>query len=282
MYDTWELDAPGIEHGDRFGSSVAIEGNTALVGAPNANAARSGAAYIFTYDGSSWGGSGIELNATDPGTTDRFGTTVALNGDCAFVGVPYDNHQGSSAGSIYIFSRNMAGDWDTSGVRLIPSEVDSSDRFGYSIASKGDYTLVGAPGGSEATYVLKRDDSVSDPCKWDIHQKLLSKDHETNDDFGLSVSLSDDASIALVGAPYNDDDGSNSGSAYVFRLQDDGFFDEGFKLTAYDAARNDRFGGAVSLAGRYGVIGAADAEIGSADGNSGSAFFFPLDNVPTP
>ena len=103
---------------------------------------------------------------------------------------------------------------------------------------------------------------------WSELQKLTASDGAGDDQFGYSVSI--DGDTAVIGARYDDDNGSNSGSAYVY-VRSNGVWSELQKLTASDGAAEDQFGYSVSIDGDTAVIGAyAD------DSSSGSAYVFPL------
>ena len=103
--------------------------------------------------------------------------------------------------------------------------------------------------------------------------KLTASDGAASDYFGGSVSVSGD--YAVIGADWDDDNGNNSGSAYVFERDGAGNWSEVQKLTASDGAAGDEFGWSVSISGDYLVIGAyADDDNGS---SSGSAYVFERD-----
>ena len=98
--------------------------------------------------------------------------------------------------------------------------------------------------------------------------KLTAADAGGADNFGWSVAI--DGATVVVGSPYDDDGGSASGSAYVFRTSDGGAtYDQVTKLTAADAAASDKFGISVAIAGDTVVVGARGD-----DGNTGSAYVF--------
>ncbi|MFC2084703.1 FG-GAP repeat protein, partial [Bacteroidota bacterium] len=104
--------------------------------------------------------------------------------------------------------------------------------------------------------------------------KLIASDGAENDYFGWSVSISGDR--AIIGALWNDDAGSNSGSAYIFSFDGTSWSEEA-KLTASDAAANDEFGCSVSISGDRAIIGAKrNSDAGS---NSGSAYIFSFDGT---
>lgn len=212
-------DAAGI---DDFGSSVALDGDTALVGAPtqNGNDTNSGAAYLFRWDGSNWTEI-AKLLASDGASFDDFGMTVALDDDTALIGAPANDDNGSNSGSAYLF-RWDGGAWAEQ-AKLLPSDGASGDLFGGSVALNGDTALVGA---------VRNDDNGSaylflwNGGAWVEQTKLLASDGASLDLFGGAVAL--DGDRALIGARGNDDNGSNSGSAYLFELYPAGYDWQGF------------------------------------------------------
>ena len=202
---------------DQFGSAVSISGNVALVGAygDNVNGTYSGSAYIFRWDGESW----VEedkLLATDSAANDWFGSSVSISGDVALVGALWHDDNGIiDAGAAYIFRWN--GSIWVEEDKLLASDGALDDRFGSSVSIRGDVALVGAYGDDDnstnagAAYVFRWDGE-----RWVEEDKLLASDGSGNDYFGSSVSISGD--VALVGAYLDDDNGGDSGSAYLFKI----------------------------------------------------------------
>ena len=193
---------------DLFGSSVAISGNYAIVGAYNNDDGgnNSGSAYIFNVS------TGTELHklvASDAAANDYFGYSVAISGNYAIVGAYGNDDGGTDSGSAYIFNVSTG----TQLQKLLASDAAASDNFGYSVAISGNYAIVGAQynddGGanSGSAYIF----NVSTGTQL---QKLLASDAAAVDNFGYSVAIS--GNYAIVGAPYNDDGGNDSGSAYIF------------------------------------------------------------------
>jgi hypothetical protein len=209
-----------------------------------------------------------KLLASDADDNDQFGISVSISGDYAIVGAPNDNDKGTDSGSAYIFW------WDgTSWVqqaKLLASDGDAIDFFGYSVSISGDYSIVGAGGDDDkgnwsgSAYIFKREGAA-----WVQQAKLLASDGAAGDEFGISVSISGDH--AIVGAYEDDDKGTDSGSAYIFK-RDGETWSQQQKLLASDGAVEDYFGVAVSICDDLAIIGA----IGDDDkGNySGSAYIF--------
>lgn len=154
-------------------------------------------------------------------------------------------------------------------VKLTASDAATDDEFGHSVSISDDYAIVGAARDdnfSGSTYIFYRNQGGSN--NWGQQKKLTASDAEAYDYFGNSVSTNGD--YAIVGASYNDDDGYNSGSAYIFYRNKDGENNWGQqkKLTASDATAEDYFGH-VSISGDHVIIGAL-----SGGNNTGSAYSF--------
>jgi len=265
---------------DRFGLSVDMDGNLAIIGSYGDDdiASNSGAAYIFERIGGTWIPL-AKLKASDPEATDRFGVAVAIDGDTALVGAYLESPLAvSDAGSAYIFYRDEGGTdkWGEK-KKLFASDKGEFDYFGSAVALDGDTALVGAykdntTAGNDAgsAYIFYRDKDGAD--NWGEQKKLVASDAAGSDVFGISVALHGD--IALVGADSDDDAGSGSGSAYFFYRDWGGTDDWGQKkkVTSGDAAAGDRFGIAVAINGDTALIGAYHD--GDAGANSGSAYIF--------
>jgi hypothetical protein len=246
--------------GDEFGKSVSISGNVALVGAENDDdkGSKSGSAYVFRWNGSSW----VEeqkLLASDGSEEDEFGASVSISGDVALVGA-VDEGSNSQEGSAYVYRWNGSS-W-VEEQKLLASDGAVGNVFGARVSISGNVALVGAaedeqfPFGTGSAYVYRWNGS-----SWVEEQKLLASDGASRDRFGLAVSISGD--VALVGAVTDDDKGSDSGSAYVFRWSDTSWVEEQ-KLLASDGAAGDEFGKSVSISGNVALVGTGDEETGSA------------------
>ena len=131
---------------DKFGYSVALSGETALVGAPNhatKGLENAGAAYVFTRSGGSWPQQAQKI-AGDIATGDQFGFSVALFGETALVGAKFHDTAGKvGAGAAYVFSRS-GGSW-TEQAQLFGWDGAAGDDFGFSVALSGGTALIGAP-----------------------------------------------------------------------------------------------------------------------------------------
>ena len=230
--DNWgqvkKLTASDGTSGDRFGTSVAISGDTAVVGAifEDGGAGNpiltAGAAYVFQRDedGTDNWGEVKKLTASNAGAEDRFGISVAINGDTAVVGAHFEDTGGSDAGAAYVFERDEDGTDNWGEVKLITaSDAAGGDEFGFSVAVSGDNAVVGAfrddhssltaPG---SAYVFQRNLGGAD--NWGQGHKLTASDAGAIDEFGTSVAVSGDTAVA--GAPNEDGAFLNTGAFYVF------------------------------------------------------------------
>lgn len=192
-----------------------------------------------------------KLLALDGAAEDTFGESVSISGDYAIVGAMLDNDDGTWSGSAYIFKRDGTN-WIQQ-AKLLASDGTEYNQFGCSVSIDGDYVIIGAQSadGDGAAYIFKRDGTT-----WTQQAKLLASDGASNDTFGHSVLISGD--YAIVGAYGDQDNGSYTGSAYVFEKPIDGWVDanETVKLTASDASAWSCFGCSVSINENYAVVGA--------------------------
>ncbi|MGB1037362.1 MAG: hypothetical protein ACPGYY_01865, partial [Bacteroidia bacterium] len=257
---------------DRFGYSVSISGDYAIVGAyqDDDNGTNSGSAYIFIRNGNSWSQQ-AKLTASDGAANDQFGWGVSIDGDYAIVGASSDDDAGAESGSAYIFVRNGTS-WSQQ-AKLTASDGAAGDRFGRGVSIDGDYAVVGAyqdddnGTNSGSAYVFNRSGT-----SWSQQAKLTPSDGAANDFFGNSESVSISGDYVVVGAYLDDDKGSNSGSAYIFNRSGTSWSQQA-KLTASDGSANDQFGISVSISGDDVIVG---AYIGSSSGvtSCGSAYIF--------
>ncbi len=258
---------------DYFGASVSISGDFAIVGAPfdNDNGVRSGSAYIFKWDGTSWSQQ-QKLLASDGNANDWFGGSVSINGDLAIVAAHGDEDNGIYSGSAYIFKADGTS-WIEQ-AKLLASDGAAYDCFGHSVSISGDFAIVGVDSDDNnglvdcgSVYIFTPNDI--DPNNWDQQVKLLASDSAAGDYFGLSVSIN--GNFAIAGAPWEDDNGVRAGSAYIFKADGTSWIQQQ-KLLASDGAAHDNFGISVSISGDFAIVGAYHDDD---DGySSGSAYIF--------
>lgn len=260
---------------DRFGNSVAISGDTIVVGAEYDDdyGPGSGSAYVFSYDGTEWSQQD-KLLASDGDIHDRFGYSVDISGDIIVVGAPADdNENGAQAGAAYVFMRT-GSNWHQQ-QKLRASDGEAGDFFGTSVSINGGFIVVGAKydddngNNSGSAYVFVRDIN-----NWMEVQKLLASDGGEDDLFGISVTNTIDTIV--VGAEGDDDNGSNAGAAYVFARNGTDWTEED-KLLAGDGAVGDLFGRSAAISGDTVVVGAENDNDNGV--NSGSAYVFSYDGT---
>ena len=264
-----------------FGTSVAFDGDRALVGAPGglgANGDFAGAAYVFEPDGRGGWTETAKLTASDGAEGDGFGDAVALAGDRALVGASRDDEAGiDAAGSAYLFERDGRGGW-TEAAKLTASDGGDSDLFGASVALTDERALVGAFRNSNDAGILAGAAYVFEPDgqdRWVETAKLTASDGARFDTFGTAVALAGDRAIA--GAPgAADGSGVETGAAYVFDTDERGGWTETAKLTASDGEAPDSFGRVVAIAADRVLIGAEGDWNERGDG-AGAAYLFELD-----
>ena len=227
--------APDAAAGDQFGHGLAIsgDGTKVIVGAhaETTGGSWSGAAYIFTYSGSSWD-AGTKIVASDAQVEDNFGYDVSINSDGTkvIVGALYEDTGGSNAGAAYIFVYNGSS-WDT-GTKIMAPDPEVDDVFGNGVymSSDGTKVIVGADaedGGSGSplnaagtAYIFTYSGS-----SWDTGTKIMAPDAEAGDRFGRFVAMNSDGTKVIVGATEEGTGGSSAGAVYVFDYQATALFD---------------------------------------------------------
>ena len=325
---TWSqqayLKASNTDASDRFGESVAVSGDTVVVGArgerssatgvngdQSDNSAQfAGAAYVFTRSGAAWSQQAY-LKASNTDQLDQFGGSVAVSGDTVVIGArsessnatgvnggaaaEADNSAGS-AGAAYVFTRSGAT-WSQQAY-LKASNTDAVDQFGWSVAVSGDTVVVGArsessnatgvnggaaaeadnsAGSAGAAYVFTRSGAT-----WSQQAYLKASNTDAVDQFGWSVAVSGDT--VVVGAPFEksnatgvnggaaaeaDNSAQFAGAAFVFTRSSTAWSQQAY-VKASNTDADDYFGWSVAVSGDTVVVG-ADLEDSSATGVNGGA-----------
>lgn len=320
---------------DHFGGTVAISGDTIVVGAyaeasnavgVNGNQANNsspfaGAAYVFVRHGTTWTQQAY-LKASNTHFGDRFGTAVAVSGDTIVVGAQYEQSKAEGvngdqsddslayAGAAYVFTRVL--DVWSQQAYLKASNTDAYDRFGWAVAVDGDTIVVAAPNerssatgvdgnqldestpGAGAVYVFDRTGTT-----WSQQAYLKASNTGALDAFGHALDVSKNALV--VGAAWemsaatgvngdqNDDSTNQAGAAYAFVRTGTGWSQLAY-LKASNTTWGDYFGTDVAVAGDAVAVGASSEDgdavgvngIGSTSGASGSgaAYLFDLGQTP--
>lgn len=250
---------------DKFGVSVSIFGDTAVVGAPDEGGM--GAAYVFTRSAGTWT-ERATLVAPVRVEGGKFGYEVAIDGDTVVVGAPQIDENVPGPGAAHVFVGS--GDTWLLQATLTASDAQLGDAFGIDVAVSGDTVVagaakddVGAAADQGSAYVFTRSGDV-----WS-EQKLTARDGAGGDEFGDSVAVSGDS--VVVGAWAHDVGlGIGQGSAHVF-TRSGSTWTEQAKLTAGDGAAGDGFGQSVAISHDMVVVGT------TADDLQGSAYVFERD-----
>ena len=294
----------------RFGASVAVDGDTAVIGAPAAdgNAQASGAAYVFSFDGSVWQQQ-AKLVAANGVALGNFGRAVAMDGDVIVVG---------AGGAAYIFRYDVAATQWVEEAKL-ERPTGGLGRFGWAVAVSGERILVGAPypTGSTKGYVyffhhvgngvweleksfntmsstlgdhygvaLDMEDNLAvvgapgwgqvyvyehDGVNWQQGGEVRDPSWGSNRAFGQAVALY--ADVLLIGTPADPEQGNNAGATYVYRRTTGGWVQQTKLIPPY-AAVGARFGWSVDTYGDIILIGAPQSDSQQDIEKSGAAFVF--------
>ncbi len=238
--ETGKLLSNDIAAGDYFGETLAMDGNTLVVGARQDNSA-SGAAYVFD---STTGLQLFKLLPNDPSFGKTFGLSVAISGNTIIIGAPRDGENGLGAGAAYLFDVTTG----LQTAKLFPNDAAAGDFFGWTVVIEGNTALIGSRFGtgntpqSGAAYVFDLSTGMQTA-------KLFSDDGAPFDQFSWAMAF--DGDTAIFGAYGDDDFFFASGSAYVFDLSTG---TQLFKLRAPDPDDTDQFGITVAISGTTAVI----------------------------
>lgn len=273
--DVWrehaKLVAPDGAPEHNFGHSVAISGDTVLVGAPQAGP---GAVYAFTLGGQQ--GQPVKLVASDGEAGDSFGVSVALSGDTALVGAPSATVSGDAwRGAAYEFVRE--GDGWSEQVKLVASDGVAGDEFGSSVALSGpmaptgNTALVGAPFATVAgnarqgaAYAFTHDGAGLPQ-----QQKLVATDGLPGEMFGNSVAVQ--GNVAVIGAPRHQSEPEQAnGAAYVYARTDGLWFG---RTTLISSEHTFQLGASVALSDGTALLGAPTTTVDDTPGR-GAAYVF--------
>ena len=291
---TWVLDAKlaakNASEGDTFGVSVAISGNTIIVGATGVNledqdeedgeVKDAGAAYVFTRSSGTWVQQ-VKLTASDRKEDDSFGSAVAIYKNTAVVASETKNFPPLiGVGAAYVFYNSGVKNWKQQ-AKLLPSDPFLGDYFGTSIAIHGDLIAVGATqfdpiekSGTGKAFVYQRNGSL-----WKQEARLEAEDGRAGDAFGNSIAIY--GRTVVVGAHHADPKlgggrVTSAGEAYVFTDNGDKW-EETAVLTAYAGLPFDQFGQAVDISGDTIVVG-ADGATQAGNSGAGAVYVFKKGN----
>ncbi len=258
----------------RLGISVAIKGDTLLIGA-DGDANSQGAVYLFERNqgGADNWGQIKKITIPDGVPFENFGRSLVIKGDTLFIGALADDKQGA----VYLFERNQGGADNWGQIKkIIADDGEIGDNFGKSVAIDGDTLLVGAYRDDNyqgSAYLFKRNRGGSD--NWGQVKKFTADDGAPDDWFGWSVAI--DGDTIIIGAQGDDDKTYNAGAAYLFERNQDGPDNWGQvkKFTASDWAADDNFGVSVTISGDTIIIGAFND-----DNDQGAVYLFEWQAIP--
>jgi len=260
--------------GDKFGYSVSIDRNFAIVGAYQDDdmGNNAGAAYIFYKELNGNWLQATKLYANDAMPNDNFGRSVSLDGFNlkALVGAEFaDIGSNNSVGAAYVFDYNSVTSWPQV-EKLTASDASAFYGFGNAVSINSNRILVGSSSddsngfGAGSAYVF---DYVNN--SWNETIKILPNDIIANDNFGVSVSL--DGDQLIIGS----DNNNGNGTAYIYQRDSNGW-DLHTKLIPQFSNANDNFGASVSIKGAFAFVGAYLRDFNGA--SSGSVYQFTKSN----
>ena len=257
---------------DRAGWSIASDADVVVIGAiyGDAGVNDAGSAYVFERGAANVWSEIAALSAADGESSDQFGYSVAVSGDRAVVGSPFDDDLGVDSGSVYIFDRDADGSWVQT-AKLQASNGETSQQFGTALSCLGDLVVVGVPkdaGDQGAVYVFEYVGGIG----WSEVARLTAPEGNGGDLFGCSVAC--EAGRLIAGARGDDDTPYDSGSIYLFDRQPNGSWQIAVKRAASDAYGGDQFGWSVALQGSTIVAGAREED--EAGKSAGAAYVFEL------
>jgi len=248
---------------DFLGYAVGIDGTTAVAGAINADFAGVNTGAVYVFDTAS-GLQTLKIGPADLAVNSEFAGAVAICGDTLIVGAREDDELNVNAGAVYIFTASTGQQL----FKLFADDGGPNDNFGVSVAISGTTAIVGAnlddDGGLDAGAAYLFDVTTGQQLF-----KLTTDDIMPADRLGISVAI--DGDIAIVGAYWDDDNGLQFGSAYLFDIATGQHL---FKLVPDDGFELDWFGISVSVSGSIAVVGASQDDDSGPD--SGSAYLYDI------
>jgi hypothetical protein len=279
VISTTKLDGAG---GEKFGSSVAIDGSNLGIGAilADGGADNSGAAYVFKItDSNNFPQTKLSGNSTAK-TGDHFGNSLDISGDTLVIGAHWmDDGDLSNSGAAYVvkFSYDESQDlWDTEGVELTGDPVENAE-FGYAVAISGDVVVVGAHKDSEkgiysgSVYVFRNNGST-----WIREAKLYADDAQAYEYFGSSVAIDGDTLVVGATKGKGGEGDLQTGSVYVFEYNhNDLVWEQKTELFGNDLGDGDKFGYSVAIEDDTIIVGAPRHDDSETD--SGAAYVFRRD-----
>lgn len=267
LADSRKIRASDGASSDAFGDeeSVAVSGDTIIVGAPNDddNGSASGSAYLYVNGASGWYEQ-VKLVPSGSSASDLVGDSVGASGNRFVTGAPQDSPSGVSSGALWAWHR---GSTSVSYDRLVATDGSGGDRLGVDSDISGGTIVggayqdddLGSESGSAYVFVLSSG-------SWSEQTRLNASDGAAGDRFGWDVAIDGDTIVAT--APRHDHGPTDAGAAYVL-TRDTGVWSEQAELLASDGEEGDEFGNDVDIDADTVVVGSADH-----NGNTGAAYVF--------
>jgi WD40 repeat protein len=253
--ESHKLLASDGEGGDWFGQFVAVSDTAALVGAVF-HADNAGSAYLFDV---ATGQQMAKLVPDDNAPGHSFGSCVAVSGSVAIVGASNDDDNGDYSGSAYVFDISDPVN-PVQLTKIMPLDGEAFDSFGSAAAASGNLVIITARSDDDAgitsgsAYIF----DIADPLNPVELSKLLPEAGDSEPHFGATCAIH--GSVVVVGAPADDPNGMNSGSAYLFDASDPSTPELIAKLVPDDGAPGSVFGQAVAASESIVVVGAGTEE----------------------
>ncbi len=261
--ELFRIDDIAPEPSDIFGFDLAMEGDLVIVGVCHDNELGVNAGAVTVHD-TATGALLRTLRASDGDVGDHFGNAVAISGGIAMIGELEDLENGKSSGSAFLFDVNTGAEL----FKLTPADGSKNDQFGRTVAISGDWAMAGAwkdnmggGGGADSGSVY-----VYEVSTGQLLHKLLASDRQPGDLFGHC--LAQEGSLALIGAPFADALGSDSGAAYLFDVNSG---QELQKLIPSDGQAFDQFGRSAAIDGGVVAVSAPGASV-----QAGAVYLFDL------
>lgn len=232
------------------------------------NAILSITALSLGFSSSSFAQTEIKITPNDGAASDEFGRAIAISGDYAAIGAPFNDIPINNGGAVYIYKKN-GSQWIQE-AKLTANDAENNDQFGISVAIDGDYVVVGAHYDDDngsitgSAYIFKRTGT-----NWTQEAKIVPTGVTSNSYLGNSVSIHGD--YALIGCRGGNEHGVNSGNAYVYKRNGTNWTQEAL-LAPNDGSSNDQFATSVAIYDEYAVLGATNIDIGGT--NTGATYIF--------
>ena len=253
---------------DRFGYSLDIENNQLVIGAiyDDDNGENSGSVYLYEFINNSWDFTN-KITPDFLNDSDLFGYSLALGYGYLAISAPQSDLDISDGGVVNIFSIDSDSLIDLG--CIIPSDLNLYNNFGNQIYIDEDFMFITSiydddlSTNAGSVYVYKLIGS-----QWNYHSQLFASDGFSNDNLGISISFDND--WLSVGS-YDDDNGINSGSLYLYKLINNNFVEQ-TKISSSDGSQYDEFSASNSIKNNYLIVGSRlDDDNGN---NSGSAYLY--------